>query len=326
MNKDLVTVMIPCYNGKDFLKTCFESLLAQDYENVQLIIINDGSIDESEDIILSYQQSIEDKGWTFEYIYQENAGAAAAINNGIKNIQGKYLMLYDVDDILYTNNISKKADYLRNNPSVGVVINDGMFLYEKTKEKVRFYQNKEYIEKDGLFNALLFEHAYNWPGTYMVRTEFLFEQLENKDIYISRYGQNLQVLLPVAYFYKTGIIQEPLMDYLVRAKSVSHTGDINKQLDLQKGFCQNRRETIKRLNIDEGDKKNILYQVDRWDFRKRFIFALNNNMKDELTECKKTLIELNDFHTKDYFRYAVGKYAILKKPYEWLHTIKTRSV
>ena len=59
MIKDLVTVMIPCFNGETYLNKCFECLMNQDYKQVQLIVINDGSTDGSEKIILSYKEKIE---------------------------------------------------------------------------------------------------------------------------------------------------------------------------------------------------------------------------------------------------------------------------
>ncbi len=88
MIKDLVTVMIPCFNGETYLNKCFECLMNQDYKQVQLIVINDGSTDGSEKIILSYKEKIEKKGWQFLYLYQSNGGAAAAINNGLKSALG----------------------------------------------------------------------------------------------------------------------------------------------------------------------------------------------------------------------------------------------
>ncbi|MCI9565520.1 MAG: glycosyltransferase family 2 protein [Eubacterium sp.] len=326
MIKDLVTVMIPCFNGETYLNKCFECLMNQDYKQVQLIVINDGSTDGSEKIILSYKEKIEKKGWQFLYLYQSNGGAAAAINNGLKSALGEYIMLYDVDDILYHDNISKKVKCFKADEELGVVLNNGYFLNEKNGTRNLFANDKEYIGKQGLFNALLFEHAYNWPGSYMVRAEMLFKQLNNKKIFISPYGQNLQILLPVAYFYKVEIIEQPLMDYLVRENSVSHTGDIHKQLELQKGFTLNRTGTIKLMKIEECVKKQLLTQIDIWNSRKCFIFAYNHGLVDEMKNMKNHLSQCSAFTKKDRIRYIVSKNSLLKKIYEGLHKIKNRSI
>lgn len=322
MVKDLVTVIIPCYNGEVFLDKCFECLLNQDYDKVQLIVVNDGSTDKSEEKILKYKDDIENKGWKFIYIYQENAGAAAAICSGLKVTNGEFLMLYDVDDILYDNNISTKVDAFSEDDEIGVVIDNGFFVWQRTGDRTPFIQDKEYIEKNGCFNALIYEHAYNWPGCYMVRTEMLFRQLEKKDIFISRYGQNLQILLPVAYFYKTKLLEVPLMDYLVRESSVSHTKDLDKQLRLQKGFSLNRIEVVKRMKIPENEKEEILRNIEIWNAKKCFIFAFKHGLKDELKKEKIYLKDLKEWSLKDEVRYFVGRRKKLKKVYDKLYDIK----
>ncbi len=154
----------------------------------------------------------------------------------------------------------------------------------------------------------------------------LFKQLNNKKIFISPYGQNLQILLPVAYFYKVEIIEQPLMDYLVRENSVSHTGDIHKQLELQKGFTLNRTGTIKLMKIEECVKKQLLTQIDIWNSRKCFIFAYNHGLVDEMKNMKNHLSQCSAFTKKDRIRYIVSKNSLLKKIYEGLHKIKNRSI
>ena len=324
MINNVVTVMIPCFNGEKYLHTCFRCLLNQTYSNVQLIIINDGSTDSSENIILSYKKDIQDKGWEFLYLKQENQGAAQAINNGLKHAKGEFLMLYDVDDIIYENNISAKVEVLKSNNSIGVVINNGYYLNEITGVKTKFVNDKSYINEHGLFNSILFEHAYNWAGCYLVRTEILFQHIQAKNIYVSPYGQNLQIILPVSYFYDYEIIEEPLMEYLTRSNSVSHTNAILKQLELQKGFTKNRIETVNRLDIDEITKNNIIDSIEIWNAKKCFIFAFNNTLKDELKKNKKILVEKHSYSSKDRIRYIVGRNKYLKYFYDYLHNMKLR--
>ena len=66
----LVTIITPCYNGEAFLDKYFASILAQTYDRLELIFVNDGSTDRTEEIALSYRQALEDRGIVFKYLYQ----------------------------------------------------------------------------------------------------------------------------------------------------------------------------------------------------------------------------------------------------------------
>ena len=83
MDKPLVSIITPCYNGETFLHRYFESILAQTYPNLELIFVNDGSTDKTEEIAMSYQKKLCEKGIRYIYLEQENAGQAAALNKEI---------------------------------------------------------------------------------------------------------------------------------------------------------------------------------------------------------------------------------------------------
>ena len=89
----LVSVIMPVYNAQAFLKEAIQSILSQTYCNFELIIINDGSWDNSEDIIFSFNDS------RIRYLKQSNSGVARTIYKGIEETQGKYIGRHDADDI-----------------------------------------------------------------------------------------------------------------------------------------------------------------------------------------------------------------------------------
>lgn len=111
MNRPLVSILTPCYNGESFLKRYFESILNQTYSNLELIFINDGSIDRTEEIALSYRSQLEEKGIRYIYERQENAGQAAALNRGLKLFTGEYLTWPDSDDVMTADCIEKKSGF-----------------------------------------------------------------------------------------------------------------------------------------------------------------------------------------------------------------------
>lgn len=95
MIKDLVSIITPCYNGETYLSQTIDSVLSQTYENWEMIIIDDGSKDRSEEIVRCYME----KDSRIRFLQQPNAGSAAARNNGIRNAKGRYIALLDADDL-----------------------------------------------------------------------------------------------------------------------------------------------------------------------------------------------------------------------------------
>ncbi|RYX81126.1 glycosyltransferase family 2 protein, partial [bacterium] len=92
----LVTIITPCYNYGKFLAEALDSLLLQTYSNWECIIVNDGSIDNTDEVALQYTA----KDQRFKYINQKNGGLPNARNSALKIAQGKYIQLLDADDLL----------------------------------------------------------------------------------------------------------------------------------------------------------------------------------------------------------------------------------
>ena len=90
MNTALVSIITPCYNGERYLDRYFASILHQTYPNLELIFINDGSTDRTEEIAQGYRLPLEQRGIRYTYLSQENAGQAAALNRGLKLFRQVY--------------------------------------------------------------------------------------------------------------------------------------------------------------------------------------------------------------------------------------------
>jgi len=90
---DLVSVIIPVYNSEKYIEKCIESILNQSYSNIEIVLVDDGSTDNSREVISNFEE-----GAKIRCIHQKNNGAAAARNTGIKNANGKYIVFVDADD------------------------------------------------------------------------------------------------------------------------------------------------------------------------------------------------------------------------------------
>lgn len=113
-NQPLVSVIIPVYNGERYLGEAIESVINQTYQNIELVIINDGSTDRSEQIAQSCPGVC--------YIYQNNQGCAAARNAGLKAAKGYFIGFQDADDVWLANKLEIQMDYLSRNLNVGGTI------------------------------------------------------------------------------------------------------------------------------------------------------------------------------------------------------------
>lgn len=112
----LVSIIMPNYNGEKYIAESIESVLKQSYRNWELIIIDDGSIDSSLNIINNYLE----KDNRIKLIRQNNGGSAAARNNGIKNANGRYISLLDSDDIWLPDFLKNQLAFMKEKNAVCV--------------------------------------------------------------------------------------------------------------------------------------------------------------------------------------------------------------
>lgn len=105
--KPLVSIVIPVYNGSNYMAEAIDSALSQTYDNVEVIVVNDGSKDDgkSDEIARSYGDKI-------RYFPKENGGSSSALNEGIKNMRGQWFSWLSHDDLYYKDKVQKQVEYL----------------------------------------------------------------------------------------------------------------------------------------------------------------------------------------------------------------------
>ena len=128
----MVTVIIPVYNGGRFLAEAIESILHQSYTDIELVIVNDGSTDETEAIVRRYLQ-ISEVPVKIHYLVQSNRGKAAAVNNALQQAQGGYVTILDHDDIFPRTSIEKRVLLLETNPACVAVYGDAFLIDGKNR-------------------------------------------------------------------------------------------------------------------------------------------------------------------------------------------------
>jgi glycosyltransferase involved in cell wall biosynthesis len=145
----------------DKIHRLLDSVCEQNYSNLELIIVDDGSTDNSKAVILSYQNKFENKGIQLYYIYQSNQGLGGAIDTGLKYVNGQYFCWPDADDFLATTSIKERVDFLETHgEEYGLVRTDAYMYYEDNLQKpVGYisYKHKDRFKEDNLFVDYILE-------------------------------------------------------------------------------------------------------------------------------------------------------------------------
>ena len=120
----LVSVIVASYNYGHYILFALDSLAAQTYKNWECIVVDDGSIDNTREVVEAYAQ----KDARVRYLHQENAKQAAARNNGLRNATGDYFLFMDADDLIEPHKFERQVEYLEQNPNVDIVYSDARFF------------------------------------------------------------------------------------------------------------------------------------------------------------------------------------------------------
>lgn len=117
----LVSVIVPCYNYAAYVGDTLRSVLAQNYPNFELIVVDDGSLDSSAEVIAAALDDWQSHSMArrVEFIRQTNQGVSAALNAGLAQSRGVFVATFDADDVMPVGRLALQVDYLRHHPEVG---------------------------------------------------------------------------------------------------------------------------------------------------------------------------------------------------------------
>ncbi|MBN1483086.1 MAG: glycosyltransferase [Chloroflexia bacterium] len=161
-----VSVIISSYNYARFVGEALQSVAAQTWEDYEIIVVDDGSTDET-------RAAVERSGVPCQYIYQENQGAAAARNTGLRAARGEYVNFLDADDLLYPQSLELMAGYLDQHPDVALVYGDAIYFYQDgsgrpTRRFSRGLRTPPYPPSGNMLEVLVINSVFN-PAAGLVR-------------------------------------------------------------------------------------------------------------------------------------------------------------
>ncbi len=135
----LVSIVAPCYNAGKYLEEAIHSIFAQDYRHLEVIVVDDGSTDNSLAMLRQLQQN-----YDFQLYSQENQGVSAALNHGLKHAKGTYVATPDLDDVMLPHSIRVRAQYLDEHPQVGFV--GALVIYMDSEGRTIKEQRRDHIQ------------------------------------------------------------------------------------------------------------------------------------------------------------------------------------
>lgn len=268
MQSPLVSILTPMYNTKKYVHRLLDSVLAQDYPAIEMVVIDDGSTDGSRAVVESYVDRFAAKGYALRCFHQPNSGQSVAIKNGLQQVTGAYLAWPDSDDFYTTPDaISKMVRALETSaPAFQIVRTQVRYVKDPSLELLRIEGLDARAEEEpSLFEDCLFALGgfYYCAGSYLVRTAVLKAET-GFDVYAEKNaGQNWQLLLPILYRYRCKTILEPLFTVVERDGSHSR-GQYS-------GFARERlrKEAYLRTQLETLDRIGGIPDETRARYRKR---------------------------------------------------------
>jgi glycosyltransferase involved in cell wall biosynthesis len=224
MNNPLVTVLMPVYNAGMFVKEAMESILTQSYMNLEFLIINDGSTDDSLDIIRSFDDSrirlMSNPG---------NLGLIRTLNIGIEAAKGKYIARMDADDVSLPGRLKKQIIFLENNPGISILA--GMM------EKENAFTRQKELTSEEIKARLIFSNILPHP-TIVFRASLLKDQHVRYDPSYP-HAEDYALWMHLSESVEFAILPEKLIEYRNHETQVSRLNwyeQVDSVLKIQSHF------------------------------------------------------------------------------------------
>lgn len=241
LNLKKVSVIIPAYNKYELTVKAIESVLNQTYVNIETIVVDDGSIDNTKEILKSFKNKI-------RYIYKENEGACSARNVGINQSSGEYVALLDCDDIYYPEKLTKSVEYLEANPDYGFVSTNA-YLIDANDKAVSVFSNSHQKRSGWIASKLIFNNLICNSTVVVRRNCFRKVGYFDEKIFIPA---DWDMWLRLAEVYEAGYIDEILTGYRISdnyTKSHKEIGLNENLYVIQKAYNRNNTTSKKFIKI-----------------------------------------------------------------------------
>lgn len=268
-----VSIVIPVYNGSNYMSEAIDSALAQTYKNIEVLVINDGSNDngKTREIALSYGNKI-------RYFEKLNGGVATALNLGIREMRGEYFSWLSHDDVYYPDKVEKQINYLKNEKNKNVIMYSDFDFINNLSEFIRTVKIKN-TNTINISYALLTDHPIHGCTVLIPKMCFDIIGLFNEDL---KTTQDYDMWFRMSRVFCFIHIPEPLI------KSRTHDGQSSRTIKIHATEIDEYYvKCLERLSEDElsaisGNKSSLIeylrlaigFKSKNYKFASRVAFCL----------------------------------------------------
>lgn len=312
-----VSVIIPVYNAEKYLEECLNSVLNQTYQNIEIIVINDGSKDGTKAILDEYTQAASN----IVVIHTENGGVSRARNIGLDNVSGNYIMFLDADDLLVPNAVELLLQDLKNNNAdiaVGLMdsnVKNVAAVCEGTT--IAVWKGTEGLEKsleDNPFTYSSCAKLFKSPALKNVR--FIEGRKIHEDSYFvfCSFINQPTVVVRDVYIYK----------YRTNENSASHAAFSEKYFDILY-FAGEKWNAIKKKHPYLLDKAKNMLVKSNIAMLQCLLNVKDKRYKKDIKACIRTVKQYKKYFIPSYLgdkkRFKIITYN-LYGIYKWLYQLK----
>ncbi len=253
-----VSIIIPVFNSQNFLEKSLNSVLNQTYTDIEVFCINDGSTDDSLNILESFADQI-------NIIDQKNQGLASALNAGIDSVTGKWFKWFSPDDIMYPENIENLVKEIKTQPDNTIIYSNWDIIDEKGK-KLRSFSESNYNDLDIFnFNIRLLDGQQINVNTTLIPSSIFSTGLRMNTLIDP-------ILVDYDFFLRAGLLhqvkfhllEKSLIQFRVHEGQLSH----KKITESLKNLEKTRDDILS--NFDEKTKNNYLKNLKIFRKKKSF--------------------------------------------------------
>lgn len=310
MRNVLISIVVPVYNSANFIKKCVTSLITQTYDNLEIILVDDGSSDESLEICNQLQKGDN----RIKVIHQENAGVSSARNTGIKVAKGEYILFIDSDDTISKEFIEKMnigEEKILYKSATAIIKQDKIEYLPKQYEKMKVSDFREnlitgeidgyswgYLYQTNIAKQILFEEKINFMEDFVFLLRYIdyVDEIEMVDESVYYYQVNLSGITQEKKIKCNNIIS--INSAIQKAKNILKDSEKAQEI-LDKRMC-------KMLEKEIGKAENY-HAIDDLYENQEVITILQNILKKQNTSKKY----------QSYFSMILKKRYILFKLYIW---------
>lgn len=278
MDKPLVTVIVPAYNASDYIAETLESILAQTYENLEVIVVDDGSTDNTAEIVKSYTSGI-------TYIHQENSGSCAAPrNNGLQHAKGEFVTFFDADDIMLPDKIAHQVNDLLDHPEAVICISNYR-NFTQTQHSADHFSNcpalADYLNevKGTTFTltslacrSILIDENFTIASSPLFRTQTVKS--------LGGFKQSLRACEDFHLIYRVAMEGDVVVNATVGFERRLH--DLNMSSDNERMLRNliGSRSSLSREETDKSLRKRLEFRVRRYRRDLQTCLVLKGRLKD----------------------------------------------